>query len=377
MKTPTTPNFELFITALENLPFKYYIVDKDLNIFFWNRKGEEGPYGVKSEDATGKSLESVLAVNRAQVTSPKPIADMASEFREVFDKGVSLSAEEASTLKNGEKRYYRVTKSPLRGENGTVTHAAVIIEDITEKRRLESMLIARERLFALEDLAAGISHQMNNPLSTMMVCADSLLNEVRKGAVSDPETSGRFERYLEMTCKQIGRCKQVSAMLMDFAHNEAAKKGRTDVNKLLEDTVSLLKSSKRFSVSTVEKDFADDIPAVNANEPLLRQALVSILVNAFEAVAMKEGGMLSLSTFKSVNSARKEVYVIIQDNGCGIEPDELRRIFAPFFTTKGSEHAGLGLSVAHAIISDHCGRIEVESEAGKGSTFTVVLPTKG
>lgn len=377
VKNPSPLNLELYITALETLPFKYYIVDNHLNVLFWNRKGEEGPYSVKREDATGKSLESVLAFNRAQVTSPKPVADMSAEFREVFDRGASISVEEASILNNGEKRYYRVTKTPLHNEEGVVTHAAVIIEDITKQRRLESMLIARERLFALEDLAAGISHQMNNPLSTMMVCAESLLNEVRKGAVGDPDASLRFERYLEMTCKQVGRCKQVSNMLMDFGRNETGKRGRTDVNQLLDETVSLLKSSKRFSVAVVEKNLSLNMPTVSANEPLLRQAFVSILVNAFEAVAVKVDGTLSLATFRSVNKACKEVYVIIQDNGCGMEPDDLRRIFAPFFTTKGSEHAGLGLSVAHEIISEHGGRIEVESEADKGSTFTIILPSQG
>lgn len=377
VKIPTAINPELFVTAINTLPFKYYIVDKDLNVIFWNRKGEEGPYSVKQADATGKSLESVLAFNRSQVDSPKPLSDMAAEFREVFETGTVISVEEASMLKNGEKRYYRVTKTPLRDEEGTVTHAAVIIEDVTKQRRLESTLIGRERLSALEDLAAGISHQINNPLSTMMVCTESLLNEVRKGAVSDPESSRRFEHYLEMTCKQIERCKQVSNMLADFSNKDGFKKNRTDINRLLGETLTLLKSSKRFSISSAEQNLSENVRAVNAIEPLLRQAFVSLIVNAFEAVAMKAGGTVSLATFMSVNKTRSEAVIVIQDNGCGIDSDVIRRIFTPFFTTKGSGHTGLGLSVAHEIISEHGGRIEVESEIGKGSTFTVVLPCQG
>lgn len=375
MKIPTPLNLELFAKAIDTLPFKYYIVDKDLTVLFWNRKGEEGPYGVKQEDAIGKPLEAVLKINRALVTSPKPIADMAVEFREVFDNGSVLSTEEASILKSGEKRYYRITKTPLHGGQGAVTHVAVIIEDITSQRRLESMLIAKERLLALEDLAAGIAHHINNPLSTMMLCTEALLNEVRKGAVHDPEAALRFEHYLEMTCKQVARCKQVSNMLVDFGSNEAFKRGRTDVNKLLDETLSLLRSSKRFSITSVEKNLSPDIRTITASEPLLRQAFVSILVNAFEAAAENAGGALSVSTFMSADEEKRKVMVVIQDNGVGIERDKLCRIFTPFFTTKGSAHAGLGLSVAHEIISEHGGRIEVESDAGMGSTFTVMLPS--
>ncbi|CAG0957599.1 partial Signal transduction histidine-protein kinase AtoS, partial [Gammaproteobacteria bacterium] len=331
-------------------------------------------YGVKQEEATGKSLEAVLKIHRSLVTSPKPIADMTVEFSEVFGSGKTISAEESSILKNGEKRHYRVTKTPLRDDEGRVEHVAVIIEDITSQRRLESMLIARERLTALEDLAAGIAHQVNNPLSTMMVCSESLLSEVRKGAVSAPETAQRFEHYLEMICKQISRCKQVSGLLVDFGGGAPGKRGRTDVNRLLEETVSLLRSSKRFSTAPVEMELSPGVRAVPASEPLLRQAFVSILINAFEALAGRAGGALRLSTFMTGHEA-KEVGVAIKDNGCGIEREKMCRIFTPFFTAKGSEHAGLGLSVAHQIISEYGGRIEVESEAGKGSTFTVMLPT--
>ncbi|CAG1064915.1 two-component system, NtrC family, sensor histidine kinase HydH [uncultured bacterium] len=375
VKIPTALDPELFATALDTLPFKYYIVDKDLNVLFWNRKGEEGPYGVRQEDAVGKHLEAVLAINRAHVSSPKPIPEMEAEFREVFEKGSIISSEESSVLKSGEKRYYRITKTPLRGEDGDVAHTAVIIEDITDQRRLESMLIAKEKLFALEDLASGIAHQINNPLSTMMLCSESMLNEVRKGAVCDPEAALRFEHYLEMTCKQISRCKQVSNMLVDFGSNEAGKKGRTDVNKLLGEAVSLLKSSKRFSVPSVEKELSADIRTITASEPHLRQVFLSILVNAFEAVDGKAGGAIRVSTFMSGEGQKKEVAVAVQDNGSGMEREKLRRIFTPFFTAKGGSHAGLGLSVAHQIVSGHGGRIEVESEAGKGSTFTVLLPS--
>lgn len=375
VKIPSALNPELFATAIDALPFKYYIVDKNLNVLFWNRKGEEGPYGVKQAEAIGKPLESVLALNRAQVTSPKPIPEMEIEFREVFDKGAVISSEEASVLKSGEKRYYSITKTPLRGAEGEVTHAAVIIEDITSQRRLESMLIAKERLFALEDLAAGIAHQINNPLSTMMLCSDAMLNEVRKGAVGDTEAALRFEHYLEMTCKQIARCKEVSNMLVDFGGNEAGKKGKTDVNKLLGEAVSLLKSSKRFSIPSVERDLSEDIRTITASEPLLRQAFVSILVNAFEAVDGNPGGAIRVWTYMTGDESKREVAAAVRDNGRGIEREKLCRIFTPFFTTKGSAHAGLGLSVAHEIISGHGGRVEVESEAGKGSTFTVILPS--
>lgn len=367
-------NVELLARALDILPYKYYIVDRDLNIAFWNKRGEEGPYGVKQEEAIGKRLESVLKIHRPDVVSPKPIDSMTAEFREVFDTGIVLRAEEISQLRNGEKRHYKITKTPIRAEDGTISHAAVIIEDVTAQRRLESMLLAKERLFTLEHMAAGIAHQLNNPLSTLMVCLESLLKETEKNRIADPEVAERFASYLGISIRQIEKCKDVARILANAGKTEAGGRSATDIKRVLEETVSILRSSKRFINANFEMTFSPGIPNAVTNETLLRQAFVSLLVNALEAVEGKENGTIIISACAQDSGGKREIAVTINDNGGGIPREHLNRIYAPFFTTKGSANAGLGLTVSHEIISWHGGSLKVESEEGRGCLVTVCLP---
>ncbi|WKZ32832.1 MAG: ATP-binding protein [Thermodesulfobacteriota bacterium] len=371
-------DIELLARALDILPYKYYIVDRDLNIAFWNKKGEEGPYGVKQEEAIGRPLVSVLMVHRPSVASPKPIDAMAAEFREVFEKGAVIRAEETSLLVNGYKRHYRVTKTPIRSESGEVSHAAVIIEDMTIQRRLESTLLAKERLFTLGHLAAGIAHQVNNPLSTLMVCLESLSKEVERGLIGDREISQRFERYLGISMKQVEKCKDVAMILMSAGRTETGERTETDVNRILEELISILKSSKGFLRTRVETRFQQGLPAAMTNETLLRQAIVSVLVNALESVEGREDALVTVSTSLRKGGDEAHLIIEIEDNGAGIAREHLGSVFTPFFTTKGNARAGLGLTVAHEIISWHNGGLDVESDAGKGCLVTIRLPlTRG
>lgn len=361
-------------SIVDSLPFKFYIVDRDLNVVVWNKKAEEGPYGIRRASAVGKPLEEVFKLNSRRSDGPLDMESVNAEYREVFDKGVEFRAEEISVLRNGEKRYYQVTKAPLRAADGPVTHVMTIIEDLTEKRRQEAGLIMNERLFSMRELAAGIVHRLNNPLTTMMVCVEALLREVKRGAVSDPELSGRFESYLEMTYKEIQRCESVSGILSRLGARDRNEVVKTDITRVLTETLGVLASNRKYSAYSVKTDFEDDLPKVMAKENLLRQAFASVILNSFDAMTGSRSGELRVSA--SVENVEGEGTVVVNfaDNGTGIDETQLNRMFSPFLTGGGSGRERLGLYVAQGILNEHGGRIEVRSNEGCGTVFTVRLP---
>lgn len=159
---------QLLHSLVDFLPFKFYIVDRAMNIVVWNKKAEEGSYGVKRCDAVVRPLKDVFPLNRNRVASPLDMDSVNTEFREIFEKGTVFCAEDISVLKSGEKRYYQVTKTPLYLEGPSVSHVMTIIDDLTEKRKREAGLIMNERLFPIRELAAGIAHQLNNPSSGLL-----------------------------------------------------------------------------------------------------------------------------------------------------------------------------------------------------------------
>ncbi len=369
-------NDEVLDKLVDSLPFKVHIVDRDMNVVVWNKKGEEGPYGVKRTEAVGRPLQVVYSANRDRTAVPKKIDNVISECMEVFEKGSVFSMEDISVLRSGEKRYYKVTKAPLRLESGAVSHVVTIIEDLTDKKQKEAGLIARERFFPMEELAAGIAHQINNPLSTMTICVESLLNEVKKGIIRDPQMGHKFEKYLDMTYKEIIRCKNISNILANMSKSSSDESVSIDLNSVIAEMLDIMTISRKKSGYAVETDFADGLPPIRAKEHLLRQAIASIILNAFEATAEKKAGLLRVSTSAFTSNGVDMVSARISDNGCGIEKSQMGKIFTPFYTTKGGNRIGLGLYVANGIITEIGGRIEVESRAGEGATFTVVLPAR-
>lgn len=194
--------------------------------------------------------------------------------------------------------------------------------------------------------------------------------------MKDPETASRFERYLDITCNQILRRKDVANMLIKFGKTDGEARSRTDLNKVIEETLYIMKSSKRLSQFRVETELSQGLPAVSANECLLREVFASLIQNSVEAKPSASEGLLRISTRAVAENNAQAVHVRFADNGCGIDDELIPKIFILFFTTKGSARVGLGLAVAHGILAEHGGRIEVESAAGRGSAFTVVLPVK-
>ena len=222
-----------------------------------------------------------------------------------------------------------------------------------------------ERLASIGVLAAGVAHEINNPLGGILALT-SLALEITPA--DDPRRDN-----LEEVVRQTRRCGEIVKHLLEFSRQHRVSAERVDLHALVEKTLSLLERQSIFLNVKVERDLAAGLPTLVADGSQLQQVFVNVLMNAVQA--MHERGTIRVSS--RFDALRDEVVLAFADSGCGIPKEQLSRIFDPFFTTKESgQGTGLGLSIAYGIVSRHGGSIEVDSEVGRGTTFTIRLPVE-
>jgi two-component system, NtrC family, sensor kinase len=235
-------------------------------------------------------------------------------------------------------------------------------EAIRERRRLnEEKLIRSDRLAMIGQLAAGVAHEINNPLGSILLLA-------RLGMQQSTGDS-KLQENLERIEKETKRCHAIVQSLLDFARQREPDIEPVDVNQLLDATIQFFERQHFFQNIKVTRRYNNSLPAVHADCLQLQQVLMNIVINA--ADAMNGQGTLTLETADS----GRDIDIFISDTGCGISPENLNRIFDPFFTTKEvGKGTGLGLSVSYGIIQAHNGEIRVSSTPGAGSRFAITLP---
>jgi signal transduction histidine kinase len=240
-----------------------------------------------------------------------------------------------------------------------------IAKDITEKKENELRQIMNERLAALGEMASGVAHELNNPMATISVCTEGLLNRVGKENLDTP----LFENYLRMIEEEIQRCKNITTGMLSFVRRTNNDKRGIDIHEVLNKTIEMINFQGRLKEVVVLRDFQNGAPMVLGNEGELTQVFTSIIVNALDA--MEDHGTLAFATGTNENN----VFIRIQDTGPGIPSFLINRIFDPFFTTKSEKGGtGLGLSIVDKIIKENKWGIDVTSEERRGATFTITLP---
>ncbi|MFU8858130.1 MAG: sensor histidine kinase [Deferrisomatales bacterium] len=234
------------------------------------------------------------------------------------------------------------------------------VESRTEElQRMQAQLIRSEKLASLGEIVAGIAHELNNPLTGVLVLA-SLLEQEGK---LDPELRDDIATIVHET----KRCARIVKGLLEFSRETTPQKAPSDLTQTMEKSLALIGTQSIFHDVRIERDYQEGLPPALVDPHQIEQVFINILLNA--AQSMAGGGTLTLTT----RAAAQELRVSIADTGSGIPPEHLGRIFDPFFTTK--EHGtGLGLAVSYGIVETHGGRIEVDSIKGKGTTFTICLP---
>jgi two-component system NtrC family sensor kinase len=346
---------------IDSLPTGLYVIDRDYIIRAWNRQRESGTQGVARDDAVGREIFGVL--------DRQPRELLRREFDRVFETGEIQQMEMESTA-SGESRYYRVSKIPMRLDNVHITHVITIAEDVTEWRRAQQRLAQSEKLAAVGQLAAGVMHEINNPLATILACAEALSHRAEE--LPGAARAG-FEEYLKIIDAEVQRCRRIVDGLLDLSRPKTGEKQRVDVNHLVEQTLFLLKHHDRFKRISVRRQFALGLPPVLVDPERLIQGFMSLMLNAMDA--MNSRGVLTVRSSRIAGRGGDEVLVEFIDTGTGIRQEELSKIFEPFYTTKPQGRGtGLGLSICYGIVADHRGRIEVESQVGVGSNFKVYLP---
>jgi two-component system NtrC family sensor kinase len=228
---------------------------------------------------------------------------------------------------------------------------------------MQARVAQSEKLASLGLLAAGVAHEINNPLGGILSLTALTLEDMKE---DDPNRENLAE-----VVKQTQRCRDIVKGLLEFSRHSEVNTEPADLNRILQETLSLISRQAQFFNISVVENWDPQLPAVMADKSQLQQVFMNVLMNAVQA--MQEKGVITITTRR--NAAARSVELLISDTGCGIPPEEVDQIFDPFFTSKASgQGTGLGLSIAYGIITSHRGSISVASEVGKGSTFTIRLP---
>jgi len=236
-------------------------------------------------------------------------------------------------------------------------------ERTKELTEMQAHLIQSEKLASLGKLAAGIAHEINNPLGGILIYSHLLLEDIDKD-------SPHYEN-LKKIVKETSRCKDIVKGLLEFARPREPEMSLIDINEIVEKSLAIMERQALFQNITIKKVYSSSLPKIIADSAQLQQVSMNIILNAAEA--MDGNGVLTLST--SLNRDKTQIEVKFSDTGHGINEEEKKRLFEPFFTTKEvGKGTGLGLAISYSIIQKHNGTIECTSQLGKGSTFTVKLP---
>lgn len=254
---------------------------------------------------------------------------------------------------------------PLLDDTKTVMSGlALILRDVTEARRLTASAIESEKMSALTLLAAGVAHEIGNPLNSLNIHLQLMEREL-KGL--PPEKADRLREDLRVAREEVARLDRIINQFLRAIRPSKPDLQRTSLNEVVVETLALMERELANRDILVEQELADDLPSTLADRAQLKQAFFNVIKNALQA--MRPGGILRIRT----EATDSHVIVSFMDTGHGIAPDQIGRIFEPYYTTK-KDGSGLGLMIVQRIVREHGGAIEVESDVGRGTTFRIKLP---
>ncbi len=382
---------ETFIrNVVESIRDGIVVLDREGRITDWNRAMEER-YGVPAGEVRGLPIWVVFPTLKAEGFE-KVLPRILQENTEVALEGFEYETRDRRLVT------VNIKGSPLRTPVGEVIGAVLTLEDVTERVQLERIAHQSEKMTALGTLAAGIAHEINNPIGIIASRVELMLMEAREKGLSAEMT-----KDLHVLEKHAGRVARITQGLLSFSRQSPWKLRAVDINQVVEEVLLLCEKQFAKEGITLKKHLTPDLPKIQGSANHLEQVVVNLLNNAREA--MPDGGTLRVSTtvhrppktvdpdveygdgrrtaassdFGEISRVvidQPMVEIEIADTGPGISPEVFPRIFDPFFTTK-KQGTGLGLSISYGIVQEHGGTISVESRPGEGSTFIVQFPVPG
>ena len=258
--------------------------------------------------------------------------------------------------------YFSTVRFPLKDYKGEVIGVCTIARDVSGERDLRSQLAQAEKLAAVGKLAAGVAHEINNPLTGVLAYAEDLLDEVGEGSPLAPD--------IDVIIRETLRCRDIVRNLLDFARQEKPKLVDSELNLIMDQALALVTKLPQFQNITIEEHRSSRMPHVLCDPPQIQQVVLNLMLNAQDAMSGKGTIIVSTSYDRRHNMCVLEV----EDTGSGIPENLQEKLFEPFFSTK--ETSGLGLAVSWGIIERHHGTIEVDTAESGGAIFRVMLPAK-
>ena len=318
------------------------------------------------ETLLGKSCQALFHADQGMTPAGCPVEKaLCGESSQL-----SLTTSHNSGRRN---RFYDVIATPIatpREDLAGGNRALVFIRDVTERRSSELQLLQAEKMSSIGVLAAGVAHEINNPMTSVAGYAEALQRRFRE----DQSLAGDlrlldFPKYLDVIVREVYRCKGIIDSLLSFSRKSEGKFGRVDLNEIIGEVLELVRHKGREGKIELSEDLSIPLPFVDGDASALRQVFLNLILNALQAI--EDMGSVRIET-QAVGS---QVVVKVVDTGVGIAPDILDQIWNPFFTTKVvGKGQGLGLAVTYDIIKKHHGEINVHSTVGQGTEFIVSFP---
>lgn len=345
-------------SIVESINVGLLAVDLGGNITRLNSAMEE-IFSISRAEATGKNVEDLFAEDFAdtlhQVLGPE--GWRLSQTRQIYKLH--------TVTRGGRSLVLNIALAPLTADSDEQTGALVVFEDVTHRLQLEEQLQQREKLSSIGLLAAGVAHEVNTPLTGVSSYTQMLLGMLSE---NDPKHA-----LLEKVRRQADRATDIVTNLLNFSRTgSAAEFNQVDIHRILDDTLQLLEPQLRRSQIVIIRDYGSELPQVHGNSVKLQQVFTNLILNARDSISNGDGRI----TLTTRNGDDGLVMVEVADTGVGIAPENVAKIYDPFFTTKGvGGGTGLGLAVTYGIVQEHSGHISVSSTPGQGSTFRITLPT--
>jgi PAS domain S-box-containing protein len=344
-------------SIVESINVGLLAVDLDGHVTHCNSALEE-MLGLSRDEAIGRRVEDLFAEEFTETLRQVlgPGKWQLTELRHIYKLHTATRV--------GRSLVVNIALAPLRTDANDRTGALVVLEDVTARIRLEEQLQQREKLSSIGLLAAGVAHEVNTPLTGVSSYTQMLLGML-------PETDPKHA-LLQKVRRQADRASNIVNNLLNFSRTGSATEFvEVDVHRVLDDTLQLLETQLHRNQIEIERCYDPELPMALGNAGKLQQVFTNLILNARDAIP--EGGRITLFT---AATDRETIVIEVADTGIGIAPENVAKIYDPFYTTKGvGRGTGLGLAVSYGIVQEHSGHISVESTPGRGTTFRITLPT--
>ena len=343
---------EFIEAVLETAGALVVVMDHQGRILRFNRACEHTT-GYSSEEVVGKAVWDLLLVSE----EIQPVKEVFNRLR----AGESRSEHETVWMsRDGRRRRIAWSNTVITNQQGAMEYVVATGIDVTLLKQIQDQLRKTERIAELGTLASGMAHEIGTPMNVILGRAEYLLDRV---------TEEPIKKGLRTIITQVERITRVMNQLLSFARRKAPERVALDLKQVIEDGLEMFQERLARNQIQVVTEFADDCPLVQADGDQMSQVLINLVMNSVHA--MPDGGTLRIG----LSPEKELVKLTVVDTGYGIPRDVVKKVFDPFFTTKEfGQGTGLGLTVVKGIIEEHQGSIAVESEEGKGTTFTVLLP---